>query len=68
MPEDDVRGCMGANCKNSLKAVTAEMVKAGKWTGTEAETSQGIARGQDTKMAYEDVARELSGARIAGGM
>ena len=61
--ELDEMVCLGADCKDGK-------TKAGRWTGSGAEKSKGVTRGQDMKIAYEDMAREMemSDARIAGGM
>lgn len=67
IPRVDVTVCLGADCKDS-KVVTANMNSAGELTGVDAKNSKRMVKRQDTEISYEDVARQMSGARIAGGM
>ncbi len=59
--------CLGGDCKDSTE-VTANLDGAGQLTGIEAKNSKGIVGRQDTELTYEDIARQMSGARVAGGM
>lgn len=65
--EIDVTVCFGADCKRP-ELVTAKVNDVGKLTEIEAKNSQGKVRREDTAFSYEDVARQMSGARIAGGV
>ena len=66
VPEVDVTVCSGTECTD-WKGVRAKMDPVGALTGKEAKKSRRIATGQDMESTYADVAREMSGARIAGG-
>ena len=63
----DVTVCLAADCQDS-KVVTANVNSAGELTGVDAKDSKRVVKRQVSEMSYEDVAREMSGARIAGGM
>ncbi len=68
VPEVEVeeRVCLAGDCKDST-VVTANLDGAGELTGIEAKNSKRIAS-RDTDFTYEDIARQMSGARVAGGM
>lgn len=66
IPRVDVTVCLGADCKDS-KVVTANVNSAGDLTGVDAKDSKGMVKRQDTEISYEEVARQMSGAGIAGG-
>ena len=66
-PEVNVTVCMGRDCKDS-ELVSAKVNEAGKLVGMEAKSSKGMVRREDTGFSYEDFARQMSGARIAGGV
>lgn len=63
----DVTVCLGADCTDS-KVVTANMNSAGELTDVDTKESKRVVKRQDTEITYEDVAKQMSGARIAGGM
>lgn len=65
--EIDVTVCLGADCKRPELA-TAKVSDVGKLTEIEAKNSKGIVRREDTASSYKDVAEQMSGARIAGGV
>lgn len=65
VPEIEVTVCLGTDCKDS-ELMTANM--DGKVTGVEVKNSKRKVRRQDTEISYEEVAREMAGARVAGGM
>ncbi|CAF9937464.1 MAG: hypothetical protein ALECFALPRED_007257 [Alectoria fallacina] len=67
IPSVDVTVCLGADCKES-KVVTANVDSAGELTGIDAKDSKRQVKRQVSEMSYEDVARQMSGARIAGGI
>ena len=66
-PGVDVTVCLGADCSDS-KVVTANLNSAGELTGVDAQNGRRVVRRQDTEVWYEDVARQMSGAEIAGGI
>ena len=68
VPEVDVTVCVGADCK-ATEHITATMDDSGRLTGIKAKNNKtGVVRRQDTGLSYEDFARQMSGARIAGGV
>ncbi|KAL9137074.1 MAG: hypothetical protein Q9175_001722 [Cornicularia normoerica] len=67
IPRFDVKVCLGADCKNS-KVVTANVNSAGELTGVDTKNSKRMVKRQDTEISYEDVARQMSGGEIAGGV
>ena len=67
MPEVDVTVCLGADCKES-ELVRATLDGAGRLLGIEAKNSTGKIRRRDQGFSYEDVARQMSGAQMAGGV
>ena len=67
VPEVDVTVCLGTDCK-AKKLVTAKVDDSGRLTGITAKNNNnGVVRRQDTGLSYEDLVRQTSGARIAGG-
>lgn len=66
-PRIDVTVCLGAECQES-KVVTADVDSAGTLMGMNIQNSKRIVEGQDREISYEDVARQMSGALIAGGI
>ena len=62
----DSTACSGAGCEDST-VVTAKVDSADVWRRTTAKDSKRTVQGQDSEFSYEDVALEMSGARIAGG-
>ena len=66
-PEVNVTVCLEKDCKDS-ELVTAKVNEAGKLLDIEAKSSKGMVRREDTGFSYEDFARQMSGARIAGGL
>ena len=66
--------CLGEDCKareleHELELVGAKVDDSGRLNGTRAKNSdKGMIRRQDTGLSYEDLARQMSGARIAGGV
>ena len=66
-PRVDVTVCLGADCQES-EVVTANVNSAGDLTGINVKNSKRMVKGQDREISYEDIARQMSGARIAGGM
>ena len=68
VPEVDVTVCLGADCK-AREFIRAKVDDSGRLTGIKVKNSNnGVVRRQDTGLSYEDFARQMSGARIAGGM
>ena len=68
VPEVDVTVCLGAGCK-ATELVRAKVNDSGRLSGVGAKNSKdGVIRRQDTGLSYEEFARQMSGARIAGGM
>ena len=68
VPEVNVTVCLGAECK-ATELVTAKVDDSGRLTGIRAQNgNNGVVRRQDTDLSYEDIARQMSGARIAGGV
>ena len=67
VPEVDVTVCLGADCKES-ELVRAKLDSAGQLLGIEAKNSTGKIRRRDREFSYEDVARQMSGAQMAGGV
>lgn len=67
MPRVDVTVCIGADCKES-KIVTANVNSAGEVTGVDARHSRRMVKRRDTEISYKDVARQMSGGEIAGGV
>ena len=65
--EIDVTACLGADCKRP-ELVTAKVNDVGKLAEIEAKNSKSIFRREDTAFSYEEVAEQMSGARIAGGV
>lgn len=63
----DVTVCLGDDCKHS-KIVTADVNGAGESTGVDANNSKRMIQRQDTEVLYQDIARQMSGAQIAGGV
>ena len=70
LPELDGTACLGEDCKaRELELVRATVNGNGRLTGMRAKNSQQVVvRRQDTGLSYEDLARQMSGARIAGGI
>ena len=67
VPRVDVTVCLGADCKDT-KVVTADLSSAGELEGVHAKDGKRMAKRQDMEISYKDVARQMSGASIAGGM
>ena len=67
IPRVDVTVCLGADCKDT-KVVTADLSSTGELEGLHAKDGKRMAKRQDTEISYEDVARQMSGATIAGGI
>ena len=68
VPEVDVTVCLGAGCE-ATELVRAKVDDSGRPSGIGAKNSNnGVVRRQDTGLSYEDFARQMSGAGIAGGM
>lgn len=67
IPRVDVTVCLGADCKDS-KVVTANVDSAGEVSSVDAKNGKRVVKRQDAEMSYEDVAKQMSGARIAGGV
>ncbi len=69
IPRVDITVCMGADCKDST-TVKANVNEAGVVTGVDAGKSKSkrMGEGQDREISYEDVARQMSGGEIAGGV
>ena len=66
--EVDVTVCLGADCK-ATEHITAKVDDSDRLTGVTAKNSNnGVIRRQDTGLSYEDLVRQMSGARIAGGV
>lgn len=65
--EIDVTVCLGTDCKRP-ELVTATINDVGKLTKIAAKNSQGTVKREDTAYSYEGLARQMSGARIAGGV
>ena len=66
-PRVDVTVCLGAHCQES-EVVTANVNSAGDLTGINVKNSKRMVKGQGREISYEDIARQMSGAPIAGGM
>ena len=67
IPRVDVTVCLGADCTDS-KVVTADINSAGELTGVDTKDGKRAVKRQDTETTYEDIVRQMSGARIAGSM
>ena len=67
LPRVDVTVCLGADCKDT-EIVTAELGSIGELEGIHTKDGTRMAKRQDTEISYRDVARQLDGAMIAGGI
>ena len=67
VPRADVTVRLGADCK-ATEVVTADLSSAGELEGVHAKDGKRRAKRQDTEISYQDVARQMSGATIAGGI
>ena len=65
--EVDVTVCLGADCK-ARDLVTAMVDDSGKLVGIKGKNSNGVLSREDKGMSYADLARQMSGARIVGGV
>ena len=63
--------CLDADCK-AMELVTAKVDDSGRLTGISPKNSNNggirLIRRQDTGLSYEDLASQMSGTRIAGGV
>lgn len=66
-PRVDVTVCLGADCQKS-EVVTASVDSAGDLTGINMEDSKRMMRRQEREISYEDVATQMSGSLIVGGV
>ncbi|KAF6226785.1 hypothetical protein HO173_012289 [Letharia columbiana] len=68
-PRVDVTVCLGAECRDTA-VVTADVDGAGELTGVVVGAKDGgrLGRRQEMDFSYEEVARQMSGAGIAGGV
>ena len=67
-PRVDVTVCLGADCQES-EVVTANINSAGDLTGMNVKDSKGtVMKRQDREFSYEDIARQMSGSLVAGGV
>ena len=67
VPEVDVTVCLGSNCE-ATELVTAQVDDTGKLVGMEAKNGNGVGKRQDMDLSFEEFVRQMSGARIAGGV
>lgn len=65
-PRVDVTVCLGADCQES-EVVTASVNSAGDLTGINVKNGKRMVKDHKREFAYKDIARQMSGAQIAGG-
>ena len=69
VPDADATVHLGVDGKATELVTTAKVDDSGRLTGIQAKgNSNGVVRRQDTGLSYVDLARQMSGARIAGGV
>ncbi|KAM0804875.1 hypothetical protein BDR22DRAFT_885545 [Usnea florida] len=67
IPRVDVTVCLTADCKTT-EVVTADVSTAGQVQGVYAKNGRRAAKRRDMEREYRDVARQMDGVMIAGGI